>query len=87
MGLCALLGECELGTEAMDEAPSEYEEAARIYRGLAQQDPGLYTRYPAGTLNNLGFLAKNEGRVEESRKCYQEAIAWYRELAKADPGK
>jgi hypothetical protein len=38
----------------------------------------------AGTLNNLGFLDKNQNRIEESRLNYSEALSIYRQLAQGD---
>jgi hypothetical protein len=56
----------------------------KVYRQLAQQEPDKYLPYLAGTLNNLGFLDRNQNRIEESRAHYTEAITIYRELALGD---
>ena len=37
-----------------------------------------------GTLNNLGFLDRNQNRIEEFRAHYTEAMTIYRELAQGD---
>ncbi len=41
----------------------------------------------AGTLNNLGFLDRNQKRIEESRAHYKEAMAIYRGLAQGNSGR
>jgi tetratricopeptide (TPR) repeat protein len=68
----------------MDEARQHYEEALKSYRQLAQQDPDKYLPYVAGTLNNLGFLDRNQNRIEESRAHYSEALSLFRKLAQGD---
>jgi tetratricopeptide (TPR) repeat protein len=68
----------------MDEARQQYEEALKIYRQLAQQNPGEYLPYVAGALNNLGVIDRNQKRIEESRAHYNEALNLYRKLLQRD---
>ena len=63
---------------------STIEEALKIHRQLAQQDPDKYLPYVAGTLNNLGFLDRNQNRIEEARAHYNEALDLYRKLLQRD---
>jgi hypothetical protein len=51
---------------------------------LAQQERDKYLTYVAGTLNNLGFLDRNQSRIEDARAHYTEAMTIYRELAQGD---
>ena len=62
----------------MKETRKEYEEALKIYRELADQNPETYLSYVAKTLNNLGMLDRNQSQIAE-------AVRTYRELAQRDP--
>ena len=57
----------------------------RLRRELAQKNPETYRPDVAVTLNNLGDLDRDQGRMEEARKEYAEALQIYRELAQKNP--
>ncbi len=79
----ALNGWGNLDTEQkrMDEARQQYEEALKIRRELAQQNPAAYWPDMATTLNNLGNLDRLENRTEEARQHYEECVKIHRKLA------
>jgi SNF2 family DNA or RNA helicase/tetratricopeptide (TPR) repeat protein len=49
-------------------------------------DPGAYRPDVAATLNNLGVLYSDTGRLPDADKAYSEALTIYRDLAAHDPG-
>jgi tetratricopeptide (TPR) repeat protein len=57
----------------------------QLYRELAARDPGAYRPNVALTLNNLGLLHRDTGRLAEAEKDYTEALATYRELTLNNP--
>jgi tetratricopeptide (TPR) repeat protein len=69
----------------VNEARKEYEEALKIYRGLAEKEPELELPYVAATLINLGILDRAQNQPEEARKAFEEALNIYKSLAKQDP--
>jgi len=69
----------------MEEARKEFAEALQTYRELAQKNPETYQPDVALTLNNLGILDRDQGRMEEARKEFAEALQTYRELAQKNP--
>jgi tetratricopeptide (TPR) repeat protein len=71
----------------LEDARPPYEEAVKIYRQLAQQNPGAYLPDLAGTLTNLGILDGLQKRAEGSRADYTEALTIYRRLAQGDPAR
>jgi tetratricopeptide (TPR) repeat protein len=72
------LGILDSGRNQLKDARTEHDEALKIFRELAQQDPETYSAYVAATLNQLGMLDRNQNKVEEALKTY-------RELAQKDP--
>src|SRR5436305_1751687 len=50
-----------------------FEEALKIYRKLAKNNPDSYLPDVARTVNNLAILDRAQNRVEEARKGYEEA--------------
>ncbi len=67
-------------------AEKRYQEALTILRELAQNNPAVYLRDVATTLNNLGLLVvADSSRREEAEKHYQEALKTYRQLAQNNP--
>jgi tetratricopeptide (TPR) repeat protein len=68
----------------MDEARQHYEEALKIHRNLAEQNPAVYLPDLAMTLNNLGKVDRLQNRIEESRAHYQEALSLFRSLVQGD---
>ena len=69
----------------MEEARKELREALQIRRELAQKNPETYRPDVAETLNNLGILDRDQGRMEEARKEFAEALQIRRELALKNP--
>ena len=66
----------------MEKARNEYAEALQIRRELAEKNPEAYRPYVATTLNNLGVLDSDQGRLEEAREEYVEALQIYEALSK-----
>ncbi|MFC8850687.1 tetratricopeptide repeat protein, partial [Micromonospora sp. NPDC057141] len=73
----------ELGRR--EEALPPAEEAAAIYRRLAEAIPGAYLPELAGSLNNLGLRLSELGRREEALPPVEEAVTIRRRLAGANP--
>jgi tetratricopeptide (TPR) repeat protein len=64
-------------------APSQ--DAAELYRQLAQANPAAYLPDLATSLNNLGAMLSELGRREEALAPSQDAVAIRRQLAQANP--
>ena len=64
-----------------------YSEALAIRRDLAARDPSAYRPTVATTLNNLGILYSNTGRLAEADKAFSEALTIYRDLMSSNPTK
>jgi len=62
-----------------------YQEALRIYRQLAEQNPAAYLPYVAGTLHNLATLYHATQRLSDSAQAYREALTIRRQLAEQHP--
>jgi tetratricopeptide (TPR) repeat protein len=60
--------------------------ALQLNRDLAAHDPGAYRPDVAQTLNNLGVLYSDTGRLADADKAYSEALTIHRDLAAHDPG-
>jgi tetratricopeptide (TPR) repeat protein len=71
----------------MDDARQHFEEALKIYRQPAQQNPDAHMPDLAMTLTNFGKLDQLENRFEESRTHYIEAMIIYKKLAQGDPAR
>ena len=69
----------------MADARTASEEALKLYRQLAQQNPDVYLPDVAGTLNNLGVLHSAENRMAEARAAYEDALKIRRKLAQPNP--
>ena len=65
----------------MDEARQHFERALVMRRQLAQQDPDRYLPFLAGSLNNLGTVARQQNRADEARQHFEGALKIYRQLA------
>jgi len=78
------LGLLDRDQKLMDEAQKEFQEALKIERELAREDPDTYLSNVAGTLNNLGTLNNRQGQAEKAKKQFEEALQIYRELAQKD---
>ncbi len=68
-----------------DEARQHFEEALRIRRALAQQNPAAYLPDLAVTLNNLGNLDLGSDRMDQARQYYAEALQIERQLSLQNP--
>jgi tetratricopeptide (TPR) repeat protein/nucleoside phosphorylase len=73
----------ELGRR--EDALKATQEAADLYRVLAQRNPDAFQPYLAGSLNNLGGSLSELGRREDALKATQEAVDLYRALAQRNP--
>jgi len=62
-----------------------WEEALKIYRELAKNNPDRYLGAVAMTLNNLAVLDRKQSRQEAARKEHEEALKIRRELAQKNP--
>ena len=67
------------------EGLASIEEAATIYRALAQADPTRFLPDLASALNNQSNLLADAGRPTEGLAPIEEAVTIYRALAQADP--
>jgi tetratricopeptide (TPR) repeat protein len=67
------------------EAERGWTAALQLYRDLAARDPGAYRPNVATTLNNLGILYSDTGRLPEAEKAYTEALTIYRDLVPTNP--
>lgn len=65
------------------DAASMFQEALSIYRRLSIDNPQLYQRYVASTLNNLAlyYSGGNDGEKEKSEPLFTEALELYRAMA------
>jgi tetratricopeptide (TPR) repeat protein len=79
------LGVMDIIQNRREEARQHFEEALRIHRQLAQQNPDTSLPDVAATLNNLGSLDIMQNRREEGRQDYGEAVKVFRQLAKKNP--
>ncbi len=69
----------------MDEALRQYEEALKIRRELAEQNPAAYLPEMANTLINLGNHDRALRRMDEARAHYEEALKIHQQLAQQNP--
>ncbi len=58
---------------------------SRVYRKLAEADPGAWSPYLALSLNNLSLRLSETGRHDEGLTAAREATAIYRSLTGASP--
>lgn len=70
-----------------DKARQHYEEALRLYRELANKNPEKYQPDVAKTLNNLGILLANIGKLKQAQTCFEEVLQIFQKLAKKNPEK
>ena len=68
------LGNLDRDQNRMEQARQHFEEALKIRRPLAQQNPDADLPYLASTLNNLGILDRAQNRMEDAHKHYEEAL-------------
>ncbi len=68
-----------------EEALAAAQEAADLYRQLAQARPQAFLPDLAMSLNNLGNMLSDLGRREEALAAAQEAVTIRRQLAQAQP--
>ena len=69
----------------LDLSKSSYEEALKIYRERAKENPRTYLADVAATLNNLANLHSDKNEFPQALEKYEEALKIYRELAKENP--
>ena len=67
------------------QAEPKYNEALKIRRELAKDDPETYLPYVANTLNNLANLHRVTNRIQAAEKEYNEALNIRHELEKDNP--
>ena len=73
-------------TSRRGEAEGQYQEALKVYRSLAQDNPKGYLPDVAMTLNNLAVLVDDDTRRRgEAEGYYQEALKIRRPLAQNNP--
>jgi tetratricopeptide (TPR) repeat protein len=80
------LGNLYWNLREFKKAEESYTEALKIYRALAEKDPGAYEPDVAMTLNNLGNLYWNLREFKKAEESYTEALKIRRALAEKDPG-
>jgi tetratricopeptide (TPR) repeat protein len=66
------------------EAFTAFDEAVRLYRMVAEEEP-RYTPNLAGALKNLGACLRELGRYREALAAQEEAVGLYRKLAEQEP--
>ncbi|MFC1718010.1 tetratricopeptide repeat protein [Candidatus Poribacteria bacterium] len=54
-------------------------------RQLAAAEPGEYMPDVAGTLNSMGKLLREMGKIDDAKPCFEEALRIYRDLSLSDP--
>ena len=69
---------------ACDQARQHDEEALKIDRQLAQQNPTVYLPDMAMMLSNLGRVDRLQNRMDEARVHYEEALSLLRQLLQGD---
>jgi tetratricopeptide (TPR) repeat protein len=84
-GVLVMLGWALSALGRREEALTATQEAVKIYRQLAQQNPQAFLPDLAATLNNLGRALSALGWREEALAATQGAADLYRDLARANP--
>ena len=79
------LSRCLANIGRHDEALKAVREATKLYRTLAEHNPGTYTPDLAMSLNNLANRLADNGQHHEALQTAQEATNLYRTLAKHNP--
>ncbi|MDI6104611.1 tetratricopeptide repeat protein [Actinoplanes sp. NEAU-A12] len=72
-------------TGRRQEALAPAQEAASVYRRLAETDPDAYLRDLGTSLSNLGMVLSGLGRPEQALAPAEEATRIHRGLAETDP--
>src|SRR6266480_1236563 len=75
----------DAGLNRPEAARKGFEEALKIYRKSAKNDPDTHLPDVAATANNLATLDRDQNRPEAARKRYEEALKIYRQLAQKNP--
>src|SRR5947209_1754332 len=80
----------QLGMQQTSTKPQEaiiyFEEALKLYRPLAEEDPFTYLRDLGTTLNNLGGLYVELNRWKEAEDALREALVVREKLVRHHPG-
>ena len=79
------LSRCLANIGRHDEALKAVREATKLYRTLAEHNPGTYTPNLAMSLNNLAKSQAANGQQREALTTTQEATNLYRTLAEHNP--
>ncbi len=68
-------------------AQERFEEALRVYRGLAVDSPNLFNPYLGMVLNNLGNALNVRGQTAQAQEVYGESLKFRMALAAESPQK
>ena len=79
------LSRCLANIGRHDEALKAVREATKLYRTLAEHNPGTYTPNLASSLNNLAGSQAENGQPHDALQTVHEATNLYRTLAKHNP--
>ena len=79
------LSRCLANIGRHDEALKAVREATKLYRTLAEHNPGTYTPNLARSLNNLAGSQAENGQPHDALQTAQEAVTIRRKLAKHNP--
>ena len=80
------LSKCLANIGRHDEALKAVREATKLYRALAEHNPGTYTSNLASSLNNLAGSQAENGQPHDALQTVHEATNLYRTLAEHNPG-
>ena len=79
------LSRCLANIGRHDEALKAVREATKLYRTLAEHNPGTYTPNLASSLNNLAGSQAENGQPHDALQTVHEATNLYRPLAEHNP--
>ena len=79
------LSKCLANIGRHDEALKAVREATKLYRALAEHNPGTYTSNLASSLNNLAGSQAENGQPHDALQTVHEATNLYRTLAEHNP--
>lgn len=79
------LGLLYASVQKMAQAEVIYQEALRIFRGLAAENPDTFLCDVANTLNGLGNYYSTNTKIPQAEAAFQEALGIYRNLATKNP--
>jgi tetratricopeptide (TPR) repeat protein len=79
------MGSLYRSEDRLGESEDALNEALERYQGLADQNPQIYRRYVAATLNEIGNLYIYKEDTKKAHDAYQQARELYSQLAKQSP--